>query len=56
MNPTKRTNTRKDFSQVALSVVQQAAGEVTAPAPSKKPVSGRMTRANKTPAKPAKSE
>lgn len=38
---TKRTSTRKDFTQVALSVVQRAAGEVTAPAASKKPESGR---------------
>lgn len=37
---TKRTSNRKDFTQVALSVVQRAAGEVTAPAPSKKPESG----------------
>jgi general stress protein YciG len=38
---TKRTNPRKDFTQVALSVVQQATGEVAAPAPSKKQESGR---------------
>ena len=38
---TKRTNPRKDFTQNALAVVRQATGEVTAPAPSKKPESGR---------------
>ena len=35
------TSKRKDFTQVALSVVQQATGEVVAPAPSKKQESGR---------------
>jgi hypothetical protein len=30
---TKRTNTRKDFTQVALSVVQKAAGEAPGAAP-----------------------
>jgi hypothetical protein len=35
------TNKRRDFSQVALDVVRQATGEVTAPAPSKKQESGR---------------
>ena len=35
--PTKR----KDFSQVALDVVQRATGEVTAPAPNVKQESGR---------------
>lgn len=39
---TKRTNPRKDFTQTALDVVQQATGEVTAPAPSKKQESGRL--------------
>lgn len=38
---TKRTNTRKDFTQMALSIVHQATGEVTAPTPSKKQESGR---------------
>lgn len=38
---TKRTNTGKDFTQTALAVVQKAAGEVAAPAPSKKQESGR---------------
>jgi hypothetical protein len=38
---TKRTNPRKDFTQVAFSVVQQATGETAAPAPSKKQESGR---------------
>lgn len=32
---------RKDFTQIALDVVRRATGEVTAPAPSKKPESGR---------------
>ena len=35
------TNKRRDFTHVALAVVQQATGEVTAPAPSKKQESGR---------------
>jgi hypothetical protein len=35
------TSKRKDFTQVALGVVRQATGEVTAPAPSKKQESGR---------------
>ena len=35
------TNKRKDFTQTALGVVQQATGEVTAPVPSKKQESGR---------------
>ena len=34
---------RKDFTQVALDVVRRATGEVTAPAPSKKPESERKT-------------
>ena len=34
-------NKRKDFTQVALAVVQQATGEVTVPVPSKKQESGR---------------
>lgn len=38
---TKRTNTRKDFTQTALGVVQQASGEVTTPTPRKKPKGGR---------------
>lgn len=38
---TKRTNPRKDFTQTALDVVRRAAGEVAAPAPSKKQESGR---------------
>ena len=33
--------TKKDFSQVAFAVVQQATGEVTAPGPTKKQESGR---------------
>lgn len=37
------TSKRKDFTQTALDVVRQATGEVTAPAPSKKPVSGRKS-------------
>jgi|266.fasta.fasta_contig_21_7271830_length_254_multi_3_in_0_out_0_1 hypothetical protein len=37
---TKRTSNRKDFTQTALDVVRLASGEVTAPAPSKKPESG----------------
>lgn len=39
--PTKRTNPRKDFTQVALAVVQQATSEVSTPEPSKKQESGR---------------
>ena len=35
------TSKRKDFTQTALAVVQQATGEVTATAPSKKQESGR---------------
>lgn len=35
------TNKRKDFTQVALDVVQRATGETTAPTPSKKQVAGR---------------
>jgi hypothetical protein len=42
------TSKRKDFTQTALDVVRQATGEVAAPAPSKKPESGR-----KAPTKPA---
>lgn len=38
---TKCTNPRKDFTQIALSVVQQATGEVSAPAPTKKQGGGR---------------
>ena len=38
---TKRTNPRKDFTQVALQVVKRATGETTAPTPSKKQESGR---------------
>lgn len=34
---------RKDFTQIAFDVVQRATGEVTAPARSKKPESGRKT-------------
>ncbi len=41
----KRTSTRKDCTQTALDVVRQAAGEVTAPAPSKKPEGGRKEAA-----------
>lgn len=33
---TKRTSTRKDFTQVALSVVQRAAGEASSTAPKRK--------------------
>lgn len=40
---TKPTKSRKDFTQVAFSVVQQATGEATAPAPSKKQESGRKS-------------
>lgn len=35
------TNKRRDFTQVALAVVQQAIGEVTPPALTKKQESGR---------------
>ena len=35
------TSKRKDFTQTALAVVQQATGEVIAPAPTKKQESGR---------------
>ena len=35
------TNKRKDFTQTALSVVQQATGEATLAAPTKKQESGR---------------
>lgn len=38
---------RKDFTQIALDVVRKATGEVTAPAPSKKPESGRKVVAKK---------
>lgn len=38
---------RKDFTQIALDVVRRATGEVTAPATSKKPESGRKTVAVK---------
>jgi hypothetical protein len=41
---TKRTNQRKDFTQVALSVVQQVTGEVVSPVPSMKPVGGRKNQ------------
>lgn len=47
------TSKRKDFTQTALDVVRQATGEVTAPAPSKKPANGRKVAAKKA-AKPAK--
>lgn len=36
---------RKDFTQIAFDVVQRATGETTAPAPSKKPESGRKVPA-----------
>ena len=42
---TKRTSNRKDFTQTALDVVRLASGEVTAPAPSKKPEGGRKEAA-----------
>jgi len=48
---TKRTSTRKDFTQTALDVVRRAAGEVTAPAPSKKPEDGRRGNTKSGPAK-----
>ena len=35
------TSKRKDFTQTALAVVQQATGEVTAPAPTERQESGR---------------
>lgn len=35
------TNKRRDFTQIALAVVKQAKGEVTARVPSKKQESGR---------------
>ena len=35
------TSKRKDFTQMALAVVQQATGEVTPPTPNKKQESGR---------------
>lgn len=38
---TKRTNPRKDFTQVALSVVKRAAGEAATPVDSEKQASGR---------------
>ena len=38
---TKRTSTRKDFTQTALDVVRRAAGEAATPAASKKPDDGR---------------
>lgn len=40
-------NKRKDFTQIAFDVVQRATGEATAPAPSKKPESGRKMVAKK---------
>lgn len=39
---TKRTNPRKDFTQVALDVVKRATSETIAAAPSKKQESGRI--------------
>lgn len=38
---TKRTNARKDFTQTAFAVVQQATGEVITPAPTEKQAIGR---------------
>ncbi|WP_353091680.1 hypothetical protein [Methylibium sp.] len=38
---TKKSNPRRDFTQVAFDVVQRATGEVAAPATSKKQESGR---------------
>ena len=38
---TKKANPHKHFTQNALDVVRKATGETTAPAPSKKPESGR---------------
>ena len=35
------TNKRKDFTQIAIAVVQRATGEVTDPTPSKKQENGR---------------
>ena len=35
------TTKRKDFTQIAFAVVQQATGETTAPAPSERQESGR---------------
>lgn len=51
---TKRTSSpRKDFTQVALSVVQQAAGELTATAQAKK-LEGRRKTAGAKKSLPAK--
>ncbi|TRZ55327.1 MAG: histone H1 [Rhodocyclaceae bacterium] len=41
---TKRTNPRKDFTQVAFSVVQQATGEAE---PAKKPLTGKKAESRK---------
>ena len=41
---TKRTNPRKDFTQVAFGVVQQATGEVP---PIKKPLAGKRADSQK---------
>lgn len=38
---TKRTSTRKDFTQTALAVVRQATGEAQTEKPSERQVSGR---------------
>jgi hypothetical protein len=44
---TKRSNHRKDFTQVALDVVRKATGETIMPAPSKQLGSGRKAPAKK---------
>lgn len=51
---TKRTNPRRDFSQVALDVMRQATGEVPAPTLSKKEENGRKVVAKPAPTKKAR--